>query len=179
MNPTEPVSAGGVAVADKPISQVGESPIGAAPSQTPSPDISRVEDLVAAAQQEAAAVAQAPTPAQTPAENDFAKQFGGVTSPVEPTSATTPPAESNVADPMGQALAGLGTPSNVQPAVEPLSSEEPVAKLDESIKTMDDLLAKGPQTAEAEQTPAEKLKQQIAASVDAFLDEVTKEKVSA
>lgn len=58
-----------------------------------------------------------------------------------------------------------------------------VTPLDPSIKTVDGLLAKGPQTVEAvvpaKQTPAEKLKQQIAASVNAFLEEVTKEKIPA
>ena len=54
----------------------------------------------------------------------------------------------------------------------------PVAPLDSSINTVDDLLAQGPQTVEAvappEKTPAEKLKQQIADSIDAFLEEVVK-----
>ena len=59
------------------------------------------------------------------------------------------------------------------------SKEAPVAQLDPSIKTVDDLLTKGPQVVEVEQTPAEKLKQEIAATIDAFLEEVTKEKTAA
>lgn len=75
--------------------------------------------------------------------------------------------------------------SGVTPPVTeiPSSSEPSVASLDPSINTVDDLLVKGPQVVEAvappEQTPAEKLKKQISDSVDAFLEEVTKEKITA
>ena len=153
MGPTEPVN-------PKPVSPVvGESPIGTIPAAS-SPDISRVENLVAAAQQEAAAASPL-----TQSREQFQNQFG---------PQTPAPVEQPVADPMAAALESLGTqtaPTEITPA-------ETVAPLDSSINTVDDLLAQGPQTVEAvappEKTPAEKLKQQIADSIDAFLEEVVK-----
>lgn len=54
--------------------------------------------------------------------------------------------------------------TDVSPSVAPLASEN---------NTINDLLAKGPQA------PADRLRQEIAASVEAFLAEVTKEGVAA
>lgn len=107
------------------------------------------DDVVAAAKLEAAAsAAPLQTPAETP-KGQFENQFGsGVTPPVAET---------------------------------PSSS---IAQLDPSIKTVDDLLTKGPQVIEnpnptveavapAEKTPADILKERIAANIDTFLKEIT------
>ncbi len=98
---------------------------------------------VVAAAQQAAAAAAVQNPPPAPAEQ-FTAQFGS--------AGTTPPA--------------VETPADAS-----------VAPLNPNIKTVDDLLAKGPQTVEAvapaEKTPADKLKEQISASIDAFLADVT------
>lgn len=174
MNPNvgEPVNPSGVS--DKPIS---------VPPPATTPDISRVENLVAAAQQEAAAVQAAGTlPGQAPVEGpkkDFENQFGsGVGTP--------PPASEPAPDLMAAALEGLGT--QTPPAENPSSTD---VKLDPNINTVDDLLREGPKAvadstsqAEAEavvlseQTPAQKW-EKLSDSVKAFLEEVTKEKVAA
>lgn len=163
MNPTEPVNPGG---------GVAESPL-ATQNPAASPDISRVEDLVAAAQQ--AAAAQAP-------KDQFVNQFGS--------GSVTPPvaeSDSSVAEPapdlMATALANLEStlPETAQKPEGPQSTL--VSPLDPSINTVDDLLAKGPQVVEAvaspEETPAEKLKQEISDKIDAFLEETAKEKTPA
>lgn len=102
--------------------------------------------------------------AQTPTEQ-FKNQFGS--GPANP-----PTAESNVPDLMNQALANLETTSPAVGATAPQPSTDNLAP--EQTQPAETLAQPDP-----EQTPGEKLKQQIAASVDAFLEEVTKEKVAA
>lgn len=111
MNPTEPVNPGPVATADKPVSGVGETPIGGAVNpQAPSSDISRVEDLVAAAQEAAAA--------QTP-KGQFEDQFGSG-------PATPPVAES--ASGLDTALSNLGTPPSAEEGAS-LNIQPPAAEV--------------------------------------------------
>ena len=158
MDPTEPVN-------PKPVSPVvGESPIGTTPAAS-SPDISRVENLVAAAQQEAAAASPL---AQS--QEQFQNQFG---------PQTPAPVEQPVADPMAAALESLG----IQTA--PENSTD--VKLDQNINTVDDLLKADDEIAAKstapedvalpEQTPAQKW-QKLSDSVKAFLEEVAKEKTA-
>ena len=168
MGTTEPVS-------PKPVSPVvGESPIGTTPAAS-SPDISRVENLVAAAQQEAAAASPL---AQS--QEQFQNQFG---------PQTPAPVEQPVADPMAAALESLGT--QTAPAQTPSSNESSTpapenstdVKLDPSINTVDDLLKEDEKIAAKssapedvalpEQTPAQKW-QELSDSVKAFLEEVVK-----
>lgn len=136
------------------------------------PSLNNLEGVVKAAQDAVGAqAAAAPTLPQTPEQAAFVGQF-------DPTQSTMPAAEP-APDLMSQAISSLETPSD--------QSSSPVAQLDPNIKTVDDLLTKGPQvvdstgveTTPGQETPAEKLKKKIADSVDAFLEEVTKEKVSA
>lgn len=148
MNPNagEPVNpGGGVFVADKPVSPVGQSPIGVAPPQTLSPDISRVEDLVKAAQE--AVVAQTP-------KGQFENQFGsGV--------GTSSPASESAPDLMAAALEGLGTPPSGEN-----STNVPVAPLDSTINTVGNLLEKVSQVAESESEV------RLPPNVQEFLDSV-------
>lgn len=82
-------------------------------------------------------------PDSKPPTEQFVSQFGsGVTSPVAEA------AELNPTD----------------------SKETPVEKPNPSTETLGDLLTKGPQTAEAEKTPAEKLREQISNAVEEFLN---------
>ena len=184
MNPAEPVNSGAPVADNKPVSPVAEalaSPT--APMGSPA-DVSRVEGLVAAAQEAVAVQTANPVaPVQTSEQAAFATQFG-------PSESTQPSAEPP--DLMTAALEGLGTPTPIadQP-VAPTAENSTDVKLDPSINTIDDLLKKGPQVVEnpppaveaavvSEQTPADKLKEQIADAVDAFLlNEVTKDKVTA
>lgn len=96
------------------------------------PDISRVEGLVAAAQQEAAA-------AQTP-KVQFENQFGSLVAPHAVES--TPDIDT--------VLASLETSQQTQPPSAEGQDSTSVASLDPSIKTVDNLLAKGPQVVESQ-----------------------------
>ena len=148
MNPNN----GGVSgEAPKPPEAGNPNPIQGTGSIADANPLSDLEKVVEAAQEAAATVPQTPTPGTTPAETpakQFEKQFG---------SGITPPVAEEV--------------SELKPED---SADVPVAPLDPNINTVDDLLAKGPQTVEAEKTPADKLKKEIADSVEAFLAEVTK-----
>lgn len=122
--------------------------------------LDKLEGVVAAAKLEAGAV-QPTAPIQALEETpkgQFENQFGS--GPASPPVAEVP--ELNPTD----------------------LKETSVAQLDPSTKAVDDLLAKGPQVVEnpnptveavapAEKTPADILKEKIAANIDAFLEEVT------
>jgi hypothetical protein len=143
-------------------------------SPSASPSLASLEGVVAAAK-EAAAI-QTTEPGQAPAKTQFTNQFGS--EPAEPVSEPAP-------DLMTAALEGLGTTPTP-----PVAENSTDVKLNPNINTVDDLLKGGQQittdsvppaeaVAPAEETPADKLKKQIAASVNAFLEEVTKEKTAA
>lgn len=177
--PVPPTAAPGV---DNPLNPPAEPNIG-----TPDP-LGTLESVVNAAKQAAAAQAAS---SQTPVDASkgaFEAQFG------DPISVTSPVPESNSV-PSGPAPDLDATLANLEPA--PPVVENPssaVAPLDPDINTVGDLLQKGPQVVEnpspatatetiavaektPEQTPADKLRQKIAKDVDAFLEEVTKDKV--
>lgn len=147
-------------VVDRPLNTTAELNTG-----TPLNPLDKLESVVVAAQEAAA---------QTP-EGQFNNQFG------EP---TTPP----VAEPvpgLDTALANLeSTPAAFDAAPPAETPSSSVASLDPNINTVADLLAKGPQVVEAvapaEKSPADKLKEQVAASIDEFLAKVTtKEEITA
>lgn len=158
-NPGEPVNpSGGVATADKPVPPVTESPLRGTPTVPSSTDLSRVENLVAAAQQEAAAV-QGAMPGQpgqeapvSPSQEQFRNQFDP-----QPTA----PVQQPVPDLMAAALEGLGTQTP-----SPLAENSTDVKLDPSINTVADLLAKGPQVVEL------KSEVKLPPKVQEFLDSV-------
>jgi len=134
--------AGQTAVLNRPLG------IPVAPTESsvgPSDPLANLQNVVDAARKDVASAApQAPT--EETSQKAFQNQFG---------SGATPP------------VAELKPEDSTNPSV---------VQLDPSIETVDDLLAKGPQTVEvsapAEKTPADILKEQIAASVDAFLEKV-------
>lgn len=136
----------------RPTASMPESNVGV--SSNP---LAGLEDVVKAAK-EAAAVQTTPPvepTAQTP-KDQFASQFGEAVPPVEP-MATTPPVTEPASGLMDTALSNLATlqQTQAQPVVETLAQPEP------------------------EQTPAEKLRKEIADSVDAFFKEVAKEQAPA
>lgn len=144
------------------------SPLNATESNVAdSNSLNKLEGVVAAAQ-EAANVAASPL--QPTPQQAFEDQFGEKKAP-----ATAP---------LASAPADLGTSPSTPDLNAALANIETskdqdgtsVAPLVPGIDTIKDLLDKGPQV---EQTPGDKLRQKISADIDAFLEEVTKDKVAA
>lgn len=182
MNPTggEPVNPGATA----PISTVGESPIGAAPGVS-SPDISRVENLVAAAAQEAQAAQTGTAPTTLGQEAPLTgreKAFKDEFSLDSPTSTVTeqPAAPAGLPDLMDKALQGLGSeaPTSTSTpdisAVTPTLDAQPASGLDAAVTT-----------SQPEQTPVdpkEKFKYDVVKAAEeliASLEAKPEEKVAA
>lgn len=140
--------------------------------------LDKLEGVVAAAQQEAAASTAAPqqAPEETP-KRQFVDQFGSG-------QAAPPVAGSNPPGLMDKALQGLGSEPS-QAENNPSSTD---VKLNPDINTVDDLLKEGQQitttpapeaAAPAEKTPAQRW-EELSSEVKAFLEEVTaKEKQAA
>ena len=100
----------------------------------------------------------------------------GVVAAAQQAAAASPVPQTPAETPEGQFMNQFGSGPETPPVAEvPVS----VAPLDPSINTVDDLLARGPQTAESKKTPAEELKEDVSVAVEKFLEEVTKEKVAA
>lgn len=116
---------------------------------------------------------EAKPPVEQPTQSDLSPSV------VQAPESTTPNTTSDAIPPTAEPAA-TGSPdlnavlANIETSKDQDSTH--VAPLVSGIDTIKDLLDKGPQV---EQTPGDKLRQKISADIDAFLEEVTKEKAAA